>query len=115
MQNQEKLIGCHTKILLLADVLDSIAHQKGSELIVTSGKREGNGKSWHDKGLAIDCAFRDIHIFKLVTEFYWLCTKQEGAFDGITEFEVCCDLSKQHFHFAFGNEDKLEIFTGTYS
>lgn len=120
--NEDKLNGCDSKILYLKDYLLTMANDMNTDLIITSGYRSkeynksigGSDKSWHCKGLAIDFYFKNVNVFKKVTDIYYLCEKQEGDFKGVTEFEVCRGKGKQHFHLAFGNEPKLETFTGVY-
>lgn len=113
-------IGCDKRIIILNEWLEDYFKRKGTEWIPTSAKREGNGKSWHDKGLALDGMPKNSNIFKWVSELYDYCLKQQGAFLGVTEFEVVRGYNSQlgtvtnHLHFAFGNESTLETFTGVY-
>lgn len=117
MINGEKLVGCSKKILILCDYLDAYARRMNSELVITSGKRSGDGTSWHDNGLAVDFNFRSVHSFKLVTQLFneFLNPRPKSAFEGATEFEVCSqNLLKHHIHVAFGNESAKDVFTGVY-
>lgn len=117
----EELANCDKRIIALADELNRLAKDKFmTDLIITSGKRNGNGKSWHDKGLAIDFNFKDVHSFKIISIITNLAINQEAAFKGVTEVEVCAGYSKtgdriHHVHLAFGDEKKIELFTGIYN
>lgn len=120
--NPDKLADCDKRILVLADRLEGIAKDKyQTSLVLHSGKRNGGGKSWHDQGKALDFSFKDINVFKLVSELYYLCAGQEGAFKGVTEFEVVRGVHpstgdwQNHLHIAYGDESKLETFTSDYS
>lgn len=114
MIGQAKLEGCDDRVINLATHLDEYAKEQGTELINNSGLRNGNGKSWHDKGLAMDFCFLNSNVFKHVTYIYLKVLKQEGVFKGITEIEVCQGGGRQHMHLAFGTEGKVEAFTGVY-
>lgn len=121
-QGLDKIEKCDNKIKKLAEWLESYANKLGSELIISSGKREGTGSSWHDQGKAIDFYFKDSNVFKHVTPLYFECYNQKDVFLGVTEFEVCRGVVKkegkyyqwQHLHVAFGDESSLETFTGIY-
>jgi len=114
--NKHFLIGCENQVIELSKYLSDYAKRLKTELKITSGLRYGSGKSWHDKGLAIDFVFENINIFMVVTPLYLSCLQQHVPFKGITEFEVCRRNrdNKQHIHLAFGKEKRLESFTGIY-
>jgi hypothetical protein len=131
MINQHKLAGCTKDIIAVADVLDSYAHKKGCQLIVSSGARSveenkaagGSFKSLHMKGRAIDFYFSDkYNIYEHVTEIYHMVLKQEGVFKGVTQMEVCRGIVMiagvptwvNHIHLAFGDEAAPIYFTGVY-
>ena len=114
---KEKLEGCVPQIHKLSERLAEYAEECGTVLIVTSGKRSGTGRSWHNSGKAMDFCFKDSNVFKHTTVLYTLCAEQIGAYKGVTEFEVCRRNrdNKQHFHIAFGEEGCVESWTGVYS
>lgn len=123
MINSNKLTGCIKEILVLADVLDSIAKKKGTELVVSSGFRDmttniaagGATHSLHLTGRAIDFCFQDTHIFKIIGELLQLCLDQQGAFKGITQLECVKGFDKtNHIHIAYGPEGFLKTWTGVY-
>lgn len=121
--NEIKLNGCNQKIIdLVKKELGPMANEMNTDLIITSGKRSkehnaeigGSLTSYHLKGDAIDFYFKDVNVFKLVTNFYYLVAKQEGSFKEIIEFEVCRNkVGVQHFHIAFGIGIP-RYFTGIY-
>lgn len=124
MIGSDKLNGCIKEILVLADVLDSMAKQKGTELIVSSGKRDnvanaqcgGSSTSLHLFGKAIDWSFKDSNIFKVTSEIFGLVQGQQGAFKGITQMEICRAIDgTNHCHLGFGNEGFIKYFTGVYN
>ena len=121
----EKLKGCDKRIILLADYLELFAKSKyNDELIITSGKREGEqerglpGFSWHNIGLAIDFCFKNTIVLYFNSELFDLFMRNIAAFKSATEFEVCKGLCRgvpaQHIHIAFGLESVKESFTGIY-
>ena len=132
--NKEKLEGCDQRVIDLSEYLDDMAEKKGTNFVASSGIRSkaynkkigGSLKSYHVLGLAMDGCFESVNIFKLVTELYYLCEKQEGVFEGIVQFEICRGIvwkkgkpiQCQHFHFAFaktkGKKSRISFFTGTY-
>ena len=114
--NKHKIIGCEKKVIKLVDWLNEYAERVNTELIITSGKRDGRGRSWHNTGRAVDFYFKESNVFKHVTPIYMACFQQVEPFDGVTELEVCRRNrdNKQHFHVAFGEEGRLETFTGVY-
>jgi len=118
IENPEMLADCDRRIVSLIDYMEALAKQKKTSIVLTSRKRSGTGGSWHNKGLAIDFYFKDINVFKLCTELYYLCEGQNGVFKGVTEFEMVRDYvngkAVNHFHIAFGNEPHLETFTSNY-
>ena len=118
--NPENLADCSKGILELADRLEYIAGLHKTTLVVHRTKSKNpTGNSWHDDGRAIDFSFANINVFKLCTELYYFCAGQEGAFKGVTEFEMVRGfingLPAQHFHIAKGDESRLETFTSDYS
>ncbi len=118
IENPELIAGLDKKLVNLIDWLENYAKNKNTSLVLSSGKRNGTG-SWHTKGLAVDLYFKDINCFKLCSDLYYYCERQESVFKGLTEFEMCRDYvpgrgAVQHFHFAFGNEPALETFTSNY-
>ena len=122
IQGIEKLKGCSTKVIDLSSRLDDIARAKGTQLIISSGKRDGDGKSWHNSGDAIDFYFKDSNVFKYVSEIFQLCLSQQGVFEGVTQFEVVRNKVSRdgqwyqwnHIHIAFGDEPELISFTAKY-
>lgn len=120
MINKDKIALCSNKVITLAEYIDNWAKSRGSELVVTSGFREGvkirgqKGFSWHCVGLAFDFCFKDLDVFAVCSELYKLHKSNYKAFAGATEFEVCRNATKQHIHIAFGSETSKEYFTGIY-
>jgi len=124
MINKNKLEECHPKLKELATVLERLAKDKyNSEVIVTSGARDGGGKSWHDKkrgAVAIDFVFKGLHTFAILSELNRLCEENKGIWGEVTELEVCAGYSyrnkryQNHIHMALGNEGYLQKFTGKY-
>ena len=125
MQNSHLLKGCDAKVVELALELDKIArHRFKTYCIITSGKREGKGRSWHNAingALAVDFVFFDKHVFDIVSSLKVLHGVNRGVWRDSTEFEVCAGWSKkdqrykQHIHVAFGTEGRKEYFTGGYA
>jgi hypothetical protein len=111
--NPDLLKEVNTELVLdLHKILDGLDDTPNYTCTITSGKRNGDGKSWHDKGLAIDFCVNNVDHFEIVTYVIRLiknyCKK-------ITEFEVCKAGPVQHFHIARGDEGYLQEFTGVYT
>lgn len=120
MQGKELLQGCDIRVIKLADWLESWGLGKKITMITTSGKRNNpQKKSWHNDGLAIDFCYKDYNIFRVTSELFEYFLKNQGVWQGATEFEVCRGLNANgewinHIHVAFGLETSKESFTGVY-
>lgn len=125
MLNKEKLQNCNIKVIKLADWIDALTKtEKWGEMIVTSAYRspEENANiptasktSLHTKGLAIDFAFKDTHIFKVVSILFKYFLDNKGVWESCTQFEVCRDVNgTQHIHCGFGEETVKISWTGIY-
>lgn len=114
IEGTEKLRGCSQEIIDIVNFLQGHAESKHTDLVITSGKRDGDpSKSHHNAGNAIDFHYRNIHAFKLVSELFNFYL-YDPSFRKATEFEVVCSQDKHHIHIAFGKEPKKEYFTGVY-